>query len=243
MEHSKQKKNSKTLKNPKVVGKKDEILEDLFPTAIRHKETGMEVLESLATEWAIHYPNFSVLKYMTEIKGYTIGDYQRLIKHYPVPRWQETRKSIAESITRNVLDKHISLATEVNEAFITGAKLSMGKAIEMLRAGRLEVTKVGGGTYIRNLKSIDLLNCTNALKTSQDVWRKALGINDNEGMVQLTQVFGQQNNLEVNIDETPEDLKKLEEKLSLEDIQTLIEARRDQIREEEVSDTTEVVDE
>jgi hypothetical protein len=215
-------------------------------TAAGGKEAVTHDIEILAMERAIMYPSYSPTAFLTEIKGYSISQCHRMLDVKPSAEWDTARERILNGLTENVVKRHVDLIAETNDTHIKASKLAMARAIEML--SKLEIASkeewimdptVPGGkkkVITKALRSVDLMNCATAIKTAQEVYRKAMGLpNDEGGLAQIIDKIQliTQNNLHIHTGnntlaaENTSPLEKALMQLSYEDVRALIDKKRD----------------
>lgn len=216
-------------------------------------------LDLLAMERAIMYPSYSVGAFLEEMKGYSVGQINRIFKHKPASEWEAAKDQVMDKITENVVKRHIDQLAEVNEQHIKASKLTMARAVEMLTklpvSSRTEYDYEPDGVTVRRdpvtnkpmrkmtLRSVDLMNCSSAIKSAQEIYRKAMGLNNDDGgiqqildkVTQLSQINNVQNNVTINMQQTP--LEQALSQMSYEQISELIEMKRDKDFKSEPDDT------
>jgi hypothetical protein len=206
----------------------------------------------LKLEWAIKYSDMSPASYLREIKGYS----QNQIKHILEldggrVDWTVEKNAVRDKLTESVVKRHIDLIAEVQEQHISASKLGLAKAIEMLAKLSIEPAKDKDGKIIvdakgkivhRGFRSIDLVNCMAAIEKAQMIYRKAMGLPNDEGGLQqildkVTQVNIQNNITNIHGAAAPESekVKELEKQLSVEDIMDLVKLKREMRKKEEAA--------
>lgn len=201
-------------------------------------------VEILMMEWAFFYPNHSVTSYIQDIKGYSPTQMKDLSRLVPFEQWGDRRKEAQDKLTETLVRRHIDLMASVQDQHISASKLGLAQAVKMLAGGSTEILRdkegkaivdSAGNPRFKSLRSIDLLNCMSSIEKAQQIYRRAMGLPNDEGGLQqilnkleriretptttlnLTQNI-QQNNTAVQI-QNPTDL-------SYDDIMLLIEAER-----------------
>lgn len=210
----------------------------------------------LKLEWAIKYPLMDVTNFLVKIKGYSVSQADRLIGEVGgISEWQAERGRVLDKLTESVVKRHIDQIAEVQETHVKASKVGLAKAIEMLSKLSIEPAKDKEGHLIkddkgkivwRGFRSIDLLNIMGSIEKAQAIYRKAMGLpNDEGGLAQLMEKVSQlnvQNNYygTGTPDATPKSEldKKVEETLSYDDLVEFIEYRREQkiVREQRMKD-------
>lgn len=196
-------------------------------------------IEILKIEWAIKHPAMKPGVWLTDIKGYS-GDQKKMIFDYaPEKEWYSEKAKVLDKITESTVKRHIDLIAEVQEQHVTASKLGLARAIEMLSNNGLKVRRKDGKEYMMPLRSIDLLNAMTSIEKAQNIYRKAMGLpNDEGGLAQVLEKVQQvtiQQNIQNNVQNntviqsenttiTPELAKKLDYDTVLE----FIEYRREQ---------------
>lgn len=225
---------------------------DLFSMATRGpKDTGGKErhqweAEMLRIEWAIKYPQMAPYKFLMEIKGFNLHQAEHIVieKLGGLDTWASERARIQDKITESVAKRHIDLIAEVQEQHVQASKLSLAKAVEMLAKGTTTRLKrknkdTGESEYgdpiSLPLRSVDLLNCVTAVEKSQQIYRRALGLpNEEGGLAQILEKVQQLNLTQNNTTENhlhvhsgPTETAKTMSTLSYEEIRSFIEYRRE----------------
>jgi hypothetical protein len=224
-----------------------ELIGDMFETGEREQHEA----ELLRFEWAVKYWDYSPRQFLMEKKGIAPSAADRIVAllggH---EEWAKERAGVLDKMTESVVMRHIDKLAEVNDTHVRASKLVMTKAIEYLSKMSLSPAKDKKGKLIldaddkplwRGIRSIDIVNCANAIKTAQDLYRKAMGLpNDESGLAQILEKVNQLN-IQQNIhnsvhiheggtepDPKAEALKKAQEHLSYDDIVEFVKYRREQ---------------
>jgi len=227
--------------------------------------------EILQLDWAIRFPLMKPYEYLTIEKNYSVNQANAVLHESGgTSDWEMRRVEIQNKVTETVVKRHVDQIADFNDTFIKGAKVGMAKSLEMLSKFSIEAVRDEDGKLMidpktkkpiyRGFRSIDLLNTLNALKIAQEIWRKGLGINNDEGgMAQVLEQVSQLTELqkrEITVNQTNINLtvnpvrqeaqQKLEQfvgKLSYDDIRTFIDYHKDkkkrqQVIEAEIKDET-----
>ena len=242
---------------PEVV-KMDPMMPDLFDATpgeartktiktIKREMGGVDKLAHdinlLKIEWAIKFPLLTPRLFLLEKKGYSIKQADTILgTSGGAGEWRVERVKILDKMTETTVMRHIDVMAEVQETHIKASKVGLAKAVEMLAKFSIEPAKDKKGKMImdgngkpvfRGFRSIDLLNVMSAIEKSQAIYRKAMGLpNDEGGMAQLLERV--QVNTQINIHPTEEvpkektDKEKAVDELSYDDIMEFIEFRREQ---------------
>jgi hypothetical protein len=242
-----------TLKKPPVLLKPTETLQrlpDFFDTKdVGGKEKLAHDVEILVMEWAFFFPNHSPTAYLQQIKGYSDTQTRDIFKVTESEAWHERRRLAQDKLSGELIRRHIDKLAEVQDQHISASKLGLAQAVKMLAEGKTEIMRGKDGKPILNkdgtpkfktFRSIDLLNCMSAIEKAQAIYRKAMGLPNDEGGLQqilnklermreapttfinLTQNNTQVNNTAVKVEnKNPTDLE-------YDDIMLLIEAKREQ---------------
>lgn len=263
--------------------KRDKIMKRAKKTSINPLEADFDIkdlggvsriereAEILQLDWAIRFPLMKPYEYLTVEKSYSVNQANAVLHESGGSSdWEMRRVEIQNKVTETVVKRHVDQIAEFNDTFMKGAKVGMAKTLEMLSKFSIEAIRDEDGKLLldpktkkpvyRGFRSIDLLNTLNALKIAQEIWRKGLGINNDEGgMAQVLEKVTQLTELqkrEMNINQTNINLtinpvrqeaqQKLEQfvgKLSYEDIRTFIDYHREKkkkqtVIEAEVKDET-----
>ena len=207
-------------------------------------ETERERARMLQMEWAIFYPNKSVLEFVTVEKGYSHGQYESVLTHAPLAEWKEARERLKDRITKEVALRHIDKVAKMNDEHIKAGRLGLAKGLQMLANGVDVLVKKTGTRFNRPLYPSEFQFVMNGLKTAQQMYRTSMGLpNDGEGMQQVLEELRRrettQNNIQVNINEASKEdnsgvteLKKLMESLNREEIKLFVERKRAALKKE-----------
>lgn len=204
----------------------------------------------LKVEWAVKHPHISAIEFLTEVKGYGLTQAKYIMEETGgVGEWEKERNVILDRMTETVVKRHIDLMAEVTETHVKASKVGLAKAIEYLSKLSIEPARDKEGKVImdgkgkpvwKGYRSIDLLNIMASIEKAQAIYRKSMGLpNDESGMKQIlekvqqiNQVNVQQNHLHIH--EAPAapktELDKKAEQLSYDDLLEFIEFRREQKR-------------
>jgi len=227
--------------------------DDLFATTKKMssipggKERWRHDVELLQFEWAVKYPLYSIMSFLEEIKGYSTVQAHGILKMHPAPEWKKAHAEILDKLTESTVKRHIDLIAEVQETHIKASKLGLAKAIEMLtrmslspikdKKGKILLGEDGKPVY-RGARSIDLLNCMGAIEKAQQIYRRAMGLpNEEAGLAQILDKINEvrdqsattfvQNNVQVNVAPPVDELGQKLAELKYSDVMELIERRRE----------------
>lgn len=212
---------------------------DRSPERLGGKEKWAHELEILQLEWAIKYPAMKPTVWMREIKGYSADQAKNILSHAPEPTWQNQKAKVLDKMTESLVKRHIDLVAEVQEQHISASKLGLARAIEMLSNNGVRVRRKDGKEYTMPLRSVDLLNAMSAIEKAQNIYRKAMGLpNDEGGLAQILEKVQQvtiqqniQNNVQNNttiVSENTTVSPELAKKLDYDTVLEFIEYRREQ---------------
>jgi hypothetical protein len=194
----------------------------------------------LMMEWAIKYADMLPRNFLRERRGYSENQAEAIIAHTGgTSEWANARDRVLDSMSESVIRRHIDKLVEVNDQHVAASKLTMAKAIEMLTKLQVEVEldPKTGKPKKRGMRSIDLVNCANAIEKAQTIYRRAMGLpNEESGLAQILEKVAQinvQNNVQINqtvVQPEKSEHQKKVEALSYDDILEFIEFRREQRR-------------
>lgn len=196
----------------------------------------------LMMEWAIKYSDMIPRKFLMERRGYSHAQADVILAVTgSTSEWANARERVLDSMSESVIKRHIDKLVEVNDQHIAASKLTMAKAIEMLTKlpVDVELDPKTGKSKKRTMRSIDLVNCANAIEKAQSIYRKAMGLpNEESGLAQILEKVAQlnvQQNVQINntvVQQQPEksEQQKKIEALSYDDIMEFVEFRREQKR-------------
>lgn len=181
------------LVDPFSIPKKGSIKKKTFSFKPRSKSLPVispsgEILDALQIEWVLSYSHHSIHHFLTKIKGYSTSRYQKFLKDSPAIEWEARKVTLRRDITANLVKTHVDFIAENQDFFLRTAKIGLTRIIELLT--KLKVTEVPEFEVIKDpldstrniaikknsLKSTDVANCMNALKSGLEVYRKAIGI-------------------------------------------------------------------
>lgn len=241
----------KKKRPPKADGPSPAVVEAL-PDFFDHEDAGgkdklAHDTEILIMEWAFFYPNHSPTAYLTDVKGYANTQMMNIFKIVAPGDWPARRTMAQDKLTGELIKRHVDTMAKVQDEHISASKLGLARAVQMLASGNTELIKkdgkvvldAAGNPKFKQFRSIDLLNCMSSIEKAQNIYRRAMGLPNEEGGLQqilnklermreapsvnfnLTQVNQSQTNVQVQAPQNPTDL-------GYEDIMLLIEAKREQ---------------
>jgi hypothetical protein len=198
-------------------------------------------VELLKIEWAIKYPNMKPGDWLVDIKGYAPDQKTTIFKTSPEKNWHIEKDKILDKITESTVKRHIDLIAEVQEQHVAASKLGLARAIEMLTNNGIKMrSKKDGKEITMPLRSIDLLNAMSSIEKAQQIYRRAMGLaNEEGGLAQILEKVQQvtiqqniQNNTQVNNttvvqSESTTVSAELAEKLDYDTVMEFIEYRRE----------------
>jgi hypothetical protein len=243
---------AKATKHPRARDKVEvtvEALPDFFDHGdVGGREKWLHDIEILVTEWAFFFPNHLPKTFLTEAKGYSESQAEGILGHFPASQWAAKREAAVDKLTEGLVRRHVDKMAEVQEQHISASKLGLAQALKMLASGGTELLKdqdgkilldTKGNPRFKQFRSIDLVNCMTAIEKAQQVYRRAMGLPNDEGglqqilnKVERMQELRHQTNVNFQINNTQinapgEDGKPTVADLQYEDILLLIEAKRD----------------
>lgn len=195
-------------------------------------------LESLVYEWSITAPELSPRKFLMERKSYTEHMYVHATTLFAPAQWYVRRKEIQDQLTTSLVKTHVDFVVEMNDTHIKAAKLGLVKAIDMMTRMKIEERRdKKGNIYFAGFRTTDLKNCLESIHVAQRIQRMALGLPTNEGSITAWQKIQHEKTVKVSAadgsvvttteSETVEgQVKTLENALTYDDIQLLIEGER-----------------
>lgn len=161
--------------------------------------------------------------------------------------WREKRKELQDQVTEKIARRYVDKIAELAEGHLKSSNLVHLKSVEFLTKLSIEPARDKAGKMImdgkgkpvwRGIRSQDILNAAQAIKESQHIMRKALGISDRDefGLQQMLTRLEQKNevhNTQVNININAEgrELAEAVKKLSYDDVVDIIKAKRRKARE------------
>ena len=164
----------------------------------------------------------------------------RVLKQAPKEEWEAERSQLLDSLTSDLVKRQIDLIAENQERHISGANVALARAIEMLSKGSMELVKTDKRGNVKRtvfpLRSSDILNLAGAIEKAQQIYRRAMGLaNDEGGMAQLLEKVNQlkteviHNNLQINIQQPQcAATEKLASQLTYDQVLELINIRKEQ---------------
>lgn len=204
----------------------------------------------LKTEWAIKYSSLSIWDYLTKVRGLSRSQYRKVMAAAPKEEWNAQRESLLDTITSDLVRRQVDLIAEHQEKHISGSNIALARAVEMLSRGHIEIVKTDkdGNTKKTTipLRSSDILNLSSAIEKAQMIYRRAMGLpNDEGGLAQILEKIDQmrmvQNNLQINIMQQQSDKKespvdKFAANLTYDQILEFINYRRERRKEQQKKD-------
>jgi len=204
-------------------------------TPLSARENLSHDVDILAMDRAINYPSFTVNSFL-EQTGFDKRQRDRFYEIMPASDWDHAIEKVLNNITENMVKRHVDLLAETNETHIKASKLTMARAIEMLTKLQVQPPLDKNGKPVkgaRYLRSVDLSNCAGAIKSAQEIYRRAMGIgNDDGGIQQIVEKIAQmqghaQTNIQINnIAGTQTPLEVALHQMDYDQIAELIEMKR-----------------
>lgn len=215
------------------------------PSAYGEKELNEARL--LSWQWAVEGGELTPTQWL-RTRGYsdaTIQNYYNALGG--VEEFRKKRTQLQDNVTEKIAKRYVDKIAEMSESHLKSSNLIHLKSVEYLSKLSIEpardkhgkiLTDGKGKPVFRGIRSQDLLNAALAVKESQNIMRKALGISDRDefGLAQILNKIEQKNeihNTQVNITVNTEEkeISKAVEKLSYDDVVDIIKAKRRRMRE------------
>ena len=203
-------------------------------------------VELLKIEWAIKYPNMKPADWLMDIKGYSLDQKRRIFAEAGEKTWHVEKDKILDKITETTVRRHIDLIAEVQEQHVAASKLGLARAIEVLSNNGVKVRskKNDGKSVLLPLRTVDLLNVMSSIEKAQQIYRRAMGLPNEQGGLQQILEKVESINIQQNITNntqinqsvvTSSVTPELAEKLDYDTVMEFIEYRRElkQIRSKE----------
>lgn len=228
-----------------------ELIEGVItePSKFGHGEKTQNEARILSWQWAVEGGDQTPLQWLRN-QGYS----DTAIRNYfavlgGADEFRNRRRQLQDQVTEKLSRRYVDKIAEMSEAHLKSSNLIHLKAVEFLTKLTIEPARDKAGKIImdgkgkpvfRGIRSQDLVNAAMAVKDSQVIMRKALGISDRDefGLQQILQKIEQkqeihntQININVEADKKEKEIAKAVEKLSYEDIVDLIKAKRRRARE------------
>lgn len=195
----------------------------------------------LMTEWAISGADLSPTQWLREIKGYSASQSDALVlAGGKASEWKKKRNSITSQISEKIIKRHVDLLVEMQDTFIKASKLGLANAVKQMSEPKMVFEKDPLTGKIRRKEGLspkENLDCLNAIKSAQEIYRKALGLGECDGGLQevLTQLERVKQEPTIQKEEIePESISGVAdprfETLTYDDIFDLVEFRREQKR-------------
>jgi len=221
------------------------------PKDISTREFWEGQVDLLQIEWAIQYPDISVKDFLVKIKGFSVRHYDTITKRWPAEQWNKRREHFQDKVTEKLVSRHVDLIAKVQEQHTRASNIGLAKAIEMLskfqiepmrdKKGKIIYDEFTGKPIYKGFRSIDLLNCMNAIEKAQLIYRRAMGLpNDGEGLAQILERIQERpttQNIQIinNVsNEAPKDavVSKVKENLSYDEIMMFVSHKRERMVEQ-----------
>ena len=260
----------KVTKKKKKVRKKPGVKPKMFAkdpkdliTAMGAQDELTHQAEVLRSEWVMLSDGEDLpFTFLTQIKGYSHNQARSIIRNSGgVSEWKSQKAKFSEKITTKMAEAHVDKMVEVQDTHIAASKLGLAKAIELMTKMKIEPARSSKGKIIRDgkgnpvqkgFRSIELLNCMSVIEKSQNVYRKAMGLSNDEGglaqileVVRLNKIGAPQVNVQNNIQINEAEQKSVNpvlEKLDYDQVMVLIEARRKADKKEKREEARELKD-
>lgn len=214
-------------------------------TAVEWEEREAKILKM---EWVFESKGMAPNTWLQEAKGFSDARSKSLVEASGgAASWYTEKEKLKNSVTETLVKRQVDLIAETQDTHITGAKLTMAKAMDMLAHGPEAIDKKTGAKTRWSLRSVDLLNCATAIEKAQKIYRTAIGFGSDEGgLKQILEAIQRTGLTQINIqnnttiehsepDLPPEELAMRDKmtKMSYEDLVEIIEWRREQKRRKE----------
>lgn len=208
--------------------------------------TQEKAYDAFRIEWSVRYFHLTPRDYLMSVKGLSNNQASKVLRFAPAVSWQETRRAYQNEILLQTSKRHIDLIVEAQGHYIQASKLGLAKAMELLAKFEVEAVldpKTGQpllnkrGKPIYRVRAMDLLNIMKAIETAQTVYRKAMGLRDDEGLQQVVNLVQAD---VVQIQPQGVAVEKARAELSYDEIMAFIEEKRKRLAEAK-NDTTDGV--
>lgn len=154
----------------------------------------------LRLEWVIKFPMLSPQEYLLHEKDYSYQQAKRILAvSGGEAEWRDDRDKLLNGVTDTMIKRNIDKMVENSETHIKLSQLGIAKIAEMLTkmqidsvldaAGKIMVDLKTQRPIYRGFRSMDLVNCMNALERAQQVQRMAFGLSNDVGIKQLTEML------------------------------------------------------
>lgn len=173
---------------------KEIIIEARIPDFFDHEDAGgkdklAHDVEILVMEWAFFYPNHSPTSYILDVKSYSESQRDNIFRIMPAVDWPKRRGMAQDKLTGELVKRHVDTMAKVQDEHISASKLGLARAVQMLADGKTELVKKDGKPILdahgnpkfKQFRSVDLLNCMGAIEKAQNIYRRALGLPNDEG--------------------------------------------------------------
>lgn len=204
----------------------------------------------LRLEWAIKFPLLTPQEFLLHEKDYSVTQAHKIFEvSGGESEWRDERDKLLNGVTETMIKRNVDKLVEMNETHIKLSQLGMAKIAEMLTKMQTEPVLDGDGKLMidpktkrpvyRGFRSIDLVNCMNALEKAQTISRRAHGLSNEVGLQQISEAIksstAQQTQINIQnnmtIVEAPKSkMEQIVDSLEYEDIRDLIKERRDMKR-------------
>ena len=195
------------------------------PSRVPHRSRLEVEARALSMEWAVTAPVDSQPKDWLVQRGLSATEVNRMFGVMPATQWYDKRKDLQDHVTAKLVKRHVDSVAEMNDQHISAARLGMARAIEFMTKLRVEEgTDPTGRPYFRGFRTVDLLNAMSAIEKAQKIQRMALGLNTDEGSINVWQTIN--NTLNTGGEQGREQVEELEKMMSYEEIKVLIASER-----------------
>lgn len=212
----------------------------------------------LKNEWSMKYSSMDVRRYLEDIKGYTVAQATRIIHEIPKDEWHSTREDLLDTITTDLIKRQIDLIAEVQASHINSANTLLTRVTDILSKNVMKMrkkekdpadaTKSIWVDVDAPLRSVDILNLATSLEKAQQIYRRAMGLPNDEGglaqiieklnIMQETSKRNTQINIQNNLHIHPQKKNKVDElaeSLQYEDIMEFVKYNRERARKAEAA--------
>lgn len=202
--------------------------------------------EILRLEWAIKYSNMPPYRWLQEVKDYSEGQAQAIVNHGGgLEEWQREKERVLDRMTESVVKRHIDQMAEVQETHVKSSKLGLARAVQMLTEGgrHLVSPKTGlkklsedGRPIVMPLTPKELLTCMGTIEKAQTIYRRAMGLpNDEGGLAQIIDKIQAsnvtqniQNNITIHESPKESEAEVMARTMTEEQIEAFVEFRREE---------------
>ena len=212
----------------------DDPLEAFAPKASA-KDHFWDAINAYRLDWMIGYSTVTPYQYLRKVKDLSHSKAVSILARVPPQNWYDQKQEYLNQVSENVAKRHIDAIVEAQGQYVKASQLGLAKCLDMLSKINTEPLldskghelKTKSGKPVYRPRSLDVLNLMNAIKTGQEIYRKAMGLKDEDGLQSVINVIqGDQINVESTINSSVNVVEQIKDELTYDEILMFIEEKR-----------------